>query len=234
MTYSIIARCPRTGRLGLGIATFSIGVGGRCEGILAGVGICKTQAYTNRGNDPLAIELLAQGFGPAHVLRMLEQNDPNHDYRQIAIIDREGNGAAHTGAGTRPWSGHKIGVGYVAFGNVLAGPQVIEAIAAGFMNEPEEALELRLLAALEGGRKAGGQVGAEGHLIERSAAVRVVADPDYPDIDVRVDLHDDAVAELRRVLEEFKRYEVFYRERGRDPSTAITQAQFVARLEGRA
>jgi len=111
---------------------------------------------------------------------------------------------------------------------------VIEAIAAGFMNEPEEALELRLLAALEGGRKAGGQVGAEGHLIERSAAVRVVADPDYPDIDVRVDLHDDAVAELRRVLEEFKRYEVFYRERGRDPSTAITQAQFVARLEGRA
>ena len=65
MTFSIIARCPHTGRLGLGIATFSIGAGGRCEGILAGVGICKTQAFTNRGNDPLAIELLAQGFGPA-------------------------------------------------------------------------------------------------------------------------------------------------------------------------
>jgi uncharacterized Ntn-hydrolase superfamily protein len=61
MTFSIIARCPHTGRLGLGIATFSIGAGGRCEGILAGVGICKTQAFTNRGNDPLAIELLAQG-----------------------------------------------------------------------------------------------------------------------------------------------------------------------------
>src|SRR6266446_7822194 len=89
MTYSIIARCPRTGRLGLGIATFSIGVGGRCEGIMAGVGICKTQAYTNRGNDPLAIELLAQGFGPAHVLGVLEQSDPNHAYRQIAILDRE-------------------------------------------------------------------------------------------------------------------------------------------------
>lgn len=234
MTFSIIARCPHTGRLGLGIATFSIGAGGRCEGIQAGVGICKTQAFTNRGNDPLAIELLAQGFGPAQVMKMLEQNDPDHAYRQIGIIDRDGNGVGHSGSGTRPWSGHHVGKGYVAFGNVLAGPQVLEGICAGFEKDPDGLLEFRILAALEGGRKSGGQVGANGHLTERSAAIRVVADPDHPDIDVRVDLHDDAIVELRRVLEEFKRYEVFYRDRGRDPSTAITQDQFVARLEGRA
>jgi uncharacterized Ntn-hydrolase superfamily protein len=233
MTFSIIARCPRTGRLGLAIATFSIASGGRCEGILAGVGICKTQAYVNRGNDPLAIELLAQGHSPTHVMHMLEANDPDHAYRQIAILGRDGNAAAHTGSGTRPWSGHKIGAGYVAFGNVLAGPQVVEAISAGFMANPADDLEFRLLAALEGGGSAGGQVGAQGHLAERSTALRVVADPDYPDIDVRVDLHDNAVVELRRVLEEFKRYEAFYRDRGRAPSTAITQDQFVARLEGR-
>jgi uncharacterized Ntn-hydrolase superfamily protein len=231
VTYSIIARCPKTGRLGLGITTFSIAAGGRCEGILAGVGICKTQAYVNRGNDPLAIELLAQGFTPAHVMSQLAANDPDHAYRQIAIMDREGNGVGHTGSGTRPWSGHKVGPGCVAFGNVLAGPQVVEAIVAGFLADPDAPLEFRLLAALEGGRNAGGQVGAEGHLTERSAAIRVVADPDYPDIDVRVDLHDDAVVELRRVLEEFKRYEVFYRERGRNPREAITQDEFVARLE---
>ena len=231
MTYSIIARCPKTGRLGLGITTFSIAAGGRCEGILAGVGICKTQAYVNRGNDPLAIDLLAQGFTPAHVMSRLAANDPDHAYRQIAIMDRDGNGVGHTGSGTRPWSGHKIGPGYVAFGNVLAGPQVVDAIVAGFLADPDAPLEFRLLSALEGGRNAGGQVGAEGHLTERSAAIRVVADPDYPDIDVRVDLHDDAVVELRRVLEEFKRYEVFYRERGRNPREAITQDEFVARLE---
>lgn len=231
MTYSIIARCPKTGRLGLGITTFSIAAGGRCEGILAGVGICKTQAYVNRGNDPLAIDLLAQGFTPAHVMSRLAANDPDHAYRQIAIMDRDGNGVGHTGSGTRPWSGHKIGPGYVAFGNVLAGPQVVDAIVAGFLADPDAPLEFRLLSALESGRKAGGQVGAEGHLTERSAAIRVVADPDYPDIDVRVDLHDDAVVELRRVLEEFKRYEVFYRERGRKPREAITQDEFVARLE---
>ncbi|GEP53632.1 DUF1028 domain-containing protein [Reyranella soli] len=234
MTFSIIARCPHTGRLGLGIATFSIGSGGRCEGIQAGVGICKTQAFTNRGNDPLAIELMAQGHTPAHVMKMLEQNDPDHAYRQIAIIDRDGNGIGHSGSGTRPWSGHHVGKGYVAFGNVLAGPQVLEGICAGFEKDPDTLLEFRILAALEGGRNSGGQVGADGHLTERSAAIRVVADPDYPDVDVRVDLHDDAIVELRRVLEEFKRYEVFYRDRGRDPSTAITQDEFVRRLEARA
>lgn len=232
MTFSIIARCPHTGRLGLGIATFSIGSGGRCEGIQAGVGICKSQAFTNRGNDPLAVGLMAQGHTPAHVMKMLEQNDPDHEYRQIAIIDRDGNGVGHSGSGTRPWSGHHVGKGYVAFGNVLAGPQVLEGICAGFEKDPDGLLEFRILAALEGGRNSGGQVGADGHLTERSAAIRVVADPDYPVIDVRVDLHDDAVVELRRVLEEFKRYEVFYRDRGRDPSTAITQDEFVRRLEG--
>ncbi|MGD9885628.1 MAG: DUF1028 domain-containing protein [Reyranella sp.] len=150
MTYSIIARCPRTGRLGLGITTFSIAAGGRCEGILAGVGICKTQAYVNRGNDPLALSLLAQGFAPTHVMSRLAANDPDHDYRQIAILDREGNGVGHTGSGTRPWSGHAVGTGYVAFGNVLAGPQVVEAIVAGFLADPEAPLEFRLLGRARG------------------------------------------------------------------------------------
>jgi uncharacterized Ntn-hydrolase superfamily protein len=234
MTYSIIARCPRTGQLGLGITTFSLAAGGRCEGILAGVGVCKTQAFVNRGNDLLAMELLKQGFTPARVMQALEANDPDHAYRQIAIIDREGNGVAHTGSATRKWSGHKIGAGYIAFGNVLAGPQVVEAIAARFMAKPEAELEFRLLAALEGGRDAGGQVGGQGHLSERSAAIFVVSQPDYPDIDVRVDVHDDAVVELRRILEEFKKYEVFYRERGRKPREAIPQDAFVKQLEGRA
>jgi uncharacterized Ntn-hydrolase superfamily protein len=230
MTFSIIARCPHTGRLGLGIATFSIASGGRCEGIRAGVGICKTQAFINRGNDLLALQLLEQGHSPAHVMGLLEANDPEHAWRQIAILDRDGNAAAHTGSNTRQWAGHRIGQGFVAFGNVLAGPQVVEAIAAGFLSRPDDPLEFRLLAALEGGRNAGGQVGGNGHLAERSAAIRIDADPDHPDIDVRVDLHDDAVVELRRVLEEFKLYEGFYRDRGRDPSTAITQDQFVAQL----
>ncbi|HSZ89457.1 MAG TPA: DUF1028 domain-containing protein, partial [Acetobacteraceae bacterium] len=67
MTFSIIGRCARSGRLGLGITTFSLAVGGRCEGVKANVGICKTQAFPNRGNDPLGVELLACGHAPARV-----------------------------------------------------------------------------------------------------------------------------------------------------------------------
>ena len=75
---------------------------------------------------------------------------------------------------------------------------------------------------MEAGRNAGGQVGAQGHLPERSAAIRVVATPTIP-TSTSGSTCTTAVVELRRVLEEFKRYEVFYRERGRDPSTAMTR-----------
>jgi uncharacterized Ntn-hydrolase superfamily protein len=230
MTFSIIARCPKTRRLGLGIATFSIAAGGRCEGIRHGVGICKTQAYINRGNDLLALQMLEQGLSPAAVMSNLAANDPEHEFRQIAIIDREGKACAHTGSGPRPWAGHHVGDGFVAFGNVLAGPQVIDAIVKGFLAKPDDELEFRLLAALEGGRDAGGQVGNDGHLPERSAALYVASEPDHPDIDVRVDLHPEAIAEARRILEEFKLYEVFYRERGHRPDLAMSQGEFVARL----
>jgi uncharacterized Ntn-hydrolase superfamily protein len=233
MTFSIIARCPKTRRLGLGITTFSIAAGGRCEGIRHGVGICKTQAYINRGNDLLALQMLEQGLSPAAVMKSLEANDPDHEFRQIAIVDREGNACAHTGPGPRPWAGHHVGDGFVAFGNVLAGPQVIDGIVKGFLANPDDELEFRLLAALEGGRDAGGQVGNDGHLPERSAAIYVVSEPDHPDIDARVDLHPEAVSELRRVLEEFKLYEVFYRERGHRPDLAMSQDQFVATLAKR-
>ena len=145
----------------------------------------------------------------------LKADDPDHDWRQIAIIDREGKTAAHTGPGCRPWAGHHEGDGLVA----------------GYLKDPEAELEFRLLAALEGGRDAGGQVGTEGHLTERSAAIFVSAEPDHFETDARVDLHDDAVTELRRVLEEFKIYEKFYRDRGHRSDLAMSQAEFVATLQ---
>jgi uncharacterized Ntn-hydrolase superfamily protein len=233
MTYSIIGRCARTGRLGLGITTFSLAVGGRCEGVAANVGISKTQAFPNRTNDPLAIKLLAQGLMPERVMQVLAANDSEHDYRQIAIMDRDGRVAAHTGSGTRGWSGHEIATDCVAFGNGLVGPQVLAGLISGFMAKPADPLELRLMQALETGRDAGGQGTADAHKPERSAAIKVVDRLDYPDIDVRVDVHPVAVAELRRVLEEFKLYEAFYRQRGRDPSHAIPQDVFVANLKSR-
>jgi uncharacterized Ntn-hydrolase superfamily protein len=234
VTYSIIARCPRSGRFGVGSTTFSMACGRRNESIRPNVGVSKSQAFYLRYVDPLALNMLAQGHTPQHVMRMLEADDPDFDYRQFGIIDRESNVVAHTGAGCGKWAGHTVGPYYAAYGNGLAGPQVVAGIIAGFLKQADAALEDRLLLALEGGRDAGGQATNGVKRPERSAWIRVVDRVDYPEIDVRVDLHDKTVAELRRVLEEFKRYRDYYGARCAHPRTAVPEEDFVAGLNARA
>jgi uncharacterized Ntn-hydrolase superfamily protein len=230
MTYTVIGHCPRTGRLGIGIATFSITVGMYCNGVKSRTGVTISQAFVNQGNNALVLRLLEQGFTPETVMGQLATNDPDHDYRQIGIIDRDGHAVGHTGPQTRGWSGHKVGPGWVACGNGLVGPQVVEAIGDGFMAEPEADLEHRLLMGIEAGRDAGGQGTPQRHKTERSAALIVHSRYAYSDIDLRVDLHDKAIDELRRIWLEYKRYEDFYRERSHNPRAAIPQEAFAARL----
>jgi uncharacterized Ntn-hydrolase superfamily protein len=227
MTYSIIARCPRTGRLGIGTTTFSLACGRRNESVRPNVGISKSQAMYLRAHDTRALNLLAQGFTPRSVMSVVEANDDDFMYRQTGIIDREGNVVAHTGAKCWQWAGHTIGPYYAAFGNGLAGPQTVAGIIEGFLADAGAPLEDRLMSALEGGRKAGGQATNGIHRPERSAWLRVVDRQDYPEIDLRVDLHADTVAEMRRLLERFKLYRDYYRERCRNPRDALLEEDFV-------
>ncbi len=230
MTYTVIARCPQTRRVGIGIATYSIGVGLYCNGLRGGIGVTITQAFVNQGNNTLALRLLALGFAPAAVLDELMANDPDAEYRQIGVIDREGRVAAYSGSRTRGHASHRIGDGYIAMGNVLTGRHVVEAIADAYEAEPGEKLERRLLRAIEAGRDAGGQQGNDGHLTERSAALLVYGDQDYAELDLRVDLHELAVDELRRSFEEYEPYRAYYRDRGQNPKDAVPQDVFVASL----
>lgn len=231
MTFTILGRCPRTGRLGIGIATFSITVGRYSHSVRARSGVTISQAFANENNNQLALRLLDQGFGARAVLEHLKANDAYFSYRQIGVIDRSGAAAGYTGPGCRGWAGEVVGENYVATGNGLVGPPVVEAIAKGFLAEPEADLEDRLMMAIEAGRDAGGQGTVAEHKPERSAALLVYSRDPWPEVDVRVDLHPTAVEELRRILEEFKLYEVFYRERGQRPDLAIPQDQFVATLK---
>jgi uncharacterized Ntn-hydrolase superfamily protein len=230
MTFTVIGHCPRTQRLGIGIATFSITVGMYCNGVRSRTGVTISQAFVNQYNNALVLRLLEQGFSPEAVMAQLAANDPDHEYRQIGIIDREGRAVGYTGPKTRGWSGHKVGPGYVATGNGLRGPHVVEAIADGFMAEPDADLEHRLLCGIEAGRAAGGQGTPERGKTERSAALVVHGNQTYADIDLRVDLHASAIEELRRIWLEYKKYEDFYRERSRNPRAAVPQEVFAARL----
>src|SRR5262249_21418470 len=129
MTFTLLARCSRTGQVGIGIATYSICVGLYCNGLRGNVGATMTQAFVNQGNNPLGLRLLAHGYTPQHVLSELQGNDGYHEYRQIAVIDRNGRVAAYSGPKNRGWAGHHVGDGYVAMGNMLAGEPVVAAMA---------------------------------------------------------------------------------------------------------
>jgi uncharacterized Ntn-hydrolase superfamily protein len=234
VTYSIIARCPRTGRFGVGSTTFSMACGRRNESVRANVGVSKSQSFYLRFVDPLALNMLAQGYLPQHIVRVLEADDPDFDYRQFGIIDGENNVVAHTGKSCGPWAGQIVGPYYAAYGNGLAGPQTVEGIVSGFLKQPDAPLEDRLMAALEGGRDAGGQMSKGVPRPERSAWICVTDRLHFPEIDLRVDLHDNTVAELRSILEEFKGYREYYSACSDRPQEMIAEEDFVADLDKRA
>ncbi len=224
MTYTVIGVSPEDGRLGIGIATYSLGVGGYCPFIERGVAALSTQAFANPALGPPAAAALREGKDPEAVLARLAAEDPGFAFRQVVIATTGGRVAAHTGPRTRPWSGHVTGDGFAAFGNVLAGERTVDAMADAWKDRAGDDLPERLLATLEAGRDAGGQANADGtHLTERSAALVVRGADIVEDLDLRVDLHDDAVGELRRLYERYRLYLPYYALRARSPEDTPPQ-----------
>ena len=224
MTFTALGACPETGRLGIGITTYSLGVGGYCPFFERGVAALSTQAFANPALGPLATAALRQTPDPQGALRLLAAQDPDFDWRQVVIAAADGRIAAHTGPRTRPWSGHITGEGFAVFGNVLAGEATVQAMAAKWRERAGDELPERLLAAIEAGRDAGGQASPDGTpLPERSAALIVRGADIVEDIDLRVDLHDDAVGELRRLWEAYRKYLPYYALRARSPAETPPQ-----------
>jgi uncharacterized Ntn-hydrolase superfamily protein len=234
MTYTVMARCPASGKLGIAIATYSIVAGQLCDGIRANVGAAITQAFPRQGNHHLALGLLKAGFSAGEVLEALNRDDIHAAYRQTCVLGRSGPPAVHTGPNARNWAGHLVGEDFAVFGNVLAGQHVVEAMRDGFVAAAtEHSFEHRLIASLEAGRDAGGQAGKTGMLPERSAAVIVFDREDYAELNLRVDLHASAVHELRRLYETYKPYHAYYRLRATQPGSGLPQEAFQAELDRR-
>ncbi|HZM45042.1 MAG TPA: DUF1028 domain-containing protein [Burkholderiales bacterium] len=230
MTYAIVARCPITGHFGIAVASYSIAIGRHCDGALrAHTGVALTLGNPNPRNNYLAINLLAQGCTAAQALDQLLSNDPDSEYRQVAIVDRDA-AIAHSGAKLRPWSGHRDGAGYCVFGDMLAGKAVLDALAEGYEREPQAGLDERLVQALAAGRDAGGLTGGSGRLPERSAALIVWGSRPYNEIDLRVDLHEDAIADLKRIYVDYKPSIAYYEERAKSPRNAVPAMEFVEKL----
>lgn len=233
MTYSVIARCARTGRLGIGIASYTIAIGAYCDGALRpNVGAAVTQGFPLPRNNRLATNLLAQGCTPAMAMAALAANDRHHEYRQIAIVDCEGAALAHTGRHVRAPAAQRVGAGYAVCGASIKNESVLDKMVDAFESQSGTDLEDRLLVVLEAGRDAGGLMGVSGPRPERSVAVIVWGKRDYSDFDLRVDMQEGAIAQLRRIYVDYKPTAEYYEERARHPRNAIPSMEFADMLKG--
>jgi uncharacterized Ntn-hydrolase superfamily protein len=203
MTFSIAARCPRTGMLGVATSSKALSAGGLVPYCRAGVGAIASQSFVNPYLGIDGLVLLEQGLAAERTLERLVEDDPGRDLRQLAIIDKDGRAAAYTGTRCIPWAGHIVGAGYACLGNILVAEGVVEAMAREFQNSISDELPERLIRALEAGQEAGGDRRGR-----QSAGMTVVNEEEYPWIDIRVDDHEDPVPELRRIYEIYKREEV--------------------------
>lgn len=212
MTFTVVARCSRTGRLGVGTATHSPTVGLRVPFVKPLAGAVAIMAVADQRLGPIALRFLELGYKAPGAIAALVQADDYPEYRQLGIVDDDGIAAARTGAMNKPWCGDRVGEGYVALGNALAGEQVVEAMERAWLAEPDEDLEERLMCAIEAGRDAGGQ--PEG---QRSAALVVYDRKTFARVDLRVDLHDEPVGELRRIFDWYRPAIPYYDQRQVDP-----------------
>ncbi len=199
-TFSIVARDPANGDLGVATASKFLAVGAVVPYAVADIGAVATQSYANTGIGPRVVRALRAGVPLDLIDAALQATDDQIALRQYGLVDAVGRSVSFTGDGCHPWAGGVTGDGYAAQGNLLTGPEVIEALADGFEGTHGPLAE-RLLAALAAGDLAGGD--ARGR---QSAALLVVrAEGGYGGlndryVDLRVDDDPDPVPRLRGLL----------------------------------
>lgn len=200
MTFSIVARDPANGDVGAAVASKFLAVGAVVPWVRAGAGAIATQSLANLSFGPNGLDLLAGGQDAETTLARLLDADDGREQRQVGIVDKRGGAATFTGNACHTWAGGVTGPGFAAQGNILAGPQVVEALAQTFRSTEGELAE-RLLAALAAGDATGGDRRGR-----QSAALYVArlggSYGGFLDryVDLRVDDHHAPVAELERLL----------------------------------
>ncbi len=194
MTFSIAARCPRSGQIGIAATTAVQAVGKLACHAIPNVGAFASQALLNPYLAYDGLRLLQAGLPAERALDGVLATDPLPENRQAGVVDRQGRTAAWTGSETIPWSGHLAGRGFTTQGNRLAGPQVLERVVESMHATEHLTLAERLVLALQAGAEAGGDIKGE-----RSTNVMVFSEEEYPLCDIRIDEHDDAMAELSRL-----------------------------------
>ena len=207
MTYSIVARDPETGELGVAVQSHYFQVGPVVPWGMAGVGAVATQSLVNVSFGPAGVELMRLGYEADQALAAVLAGDPDRESRQCAMVDARGEVAAHTGSRCIAEAGHRLGAGYSVQANLMERATVWDAMAAAFEGA-EGPLAERMLAALDAAEVDGGDIRGK-----QSAAMLVLSGEAtgrvWEDrvIDLRVEDHTEPLVELRRLLRYRRAYQ---------------------------
>ena len=206
MTYSIVARDPVTGYLGVAVQSKFLAVGSVVPWARAGVGAIATQSFANAAYGPDGLALLAGGTTAAETLATLTGADALREERQAGIVDASGRSATFTGHGCFAWAGGRTGPDYAAQGNIIAGAAVVDGLAetfeAGGRPLPELLVSCLMAADAAGGDRRGRESAAL--LVVREGGGYAGGNDRW--IDLRVDDHPDPITELARLLDLMRLY----------------------------
>jgi uncharacterized Ntn-hydrolase superfamily protein len=210
-TYSIVARDPATGELGVAVQSHWFSVGAIVPWAESGVGAVATQSFVEPSYGYKGLQLMKDKYAARDAMAKLVAADAQNDVRQVAFVDASGRVAAYTGPKCIPGAGHVIGKGYSTQANLMLTHDVPDAMAKAFEAATGPLAE-RMLAALDAGQAAGGDIRGR-----QSAAILVVRDKPsakpWTDrlVDLRVDDDPQPLVELRRLLVLHRAYECMNR-----------------------
>jgi uncharacterized Ntn-hydrolase superfamily protein len=218
-TYSIVARDPRTGDLGIAAQSHWLAVGAALPWAEPGVGALAVQSSPEPSSGTRALELLRDGRDAQSVIEELHARDADAEMRQVAVVDSSGRAAVHTGSACIREAGHRIGDGFACAASMMISARVPDVMGAAF-ESTHGSLDERMLAALDAAEAEGGDVRG------RQSATLLVVGPRK--IDLRVDDHADPLAELRRLHVLDRAYALMLEAEEADDAGLIEQALALA------
>ncbi len=216
MTFSVAAVCPDTGMVGSIITSSSICVASRCAFVKSKVGVALTQNITNPELGPRALALIQDNNYQTTqaALDQLIKEEKHIEWRQLGLISANGDSATFSGNESLGIYSVAKGINVIAMGNLLATDAVPQAMVDAFESSHGHLAD-RLLIALNAGLEVGGEMGPI-----QSAGLKVCADPQWPIIDLRVDWHDEPIAELKHLWHLYQPQMQAYITRAKDPANA--------------
>jgi uncharacterized Ntn-hydrolase superfamily protein len=214
VTFSLIARCPETGRFGMVISSSSPAVAARCAHVRAGVGAVASQNITDPALGPLTLDALQSGLSAQQAVERVMENNPYAVFRQVMAVDRHGATHIHSGSNILGIWNEATAENCAAAGNLLANDTVPTAMISAFQASKAE-LGDRLIAALVAGLTAGGEAGPV-----HSAGMKIADKLTWPYVDLRVDWSNHPIPDLQQAWAIYKPQADAYVQRALQPGEA--------------